>query len=178
MTALEFASLLHAKQIRRGQWLALCPAHADRKPSLSISVGRKQPVVFVCRSQGCTQAEILAAMGLTWRDLMGERPQMSREAKARFSDETYLRDLKELRRSLIVDAYRAYPEAFQGARSVEGLHELNRRIISLENRLNPALQAIRERDEKTARFVKRWGWDKLWELYLQSEGEGDATRQP
>jgi hypothetical protein len=31
--------------------------------------------------------------------------------------------------------------------------------------MDPALQAIRGREAKTARFVKKWGMDKLWELY-------------
>lgn len=99
MTAPEFAALLHAKQIRRGHWIAKCPSHADRRPSLSIAEGRKQPVVFRCMSQGCTQDEVLKAMGLTWRDLMGERP-VTPELRGRLKDERELRDWQEVFRLL------------------------------------------------------------------------------
>lgn len=69
MTASEFARLLRAKRIGKGKWIAHCPSHPDRNPSLSISEGRKVPVVLKCMSAGCETKEILAAMGLTWGDL-------------------------------------------------------------------------------------------------------------
>lgn len=50
-----------------GRWLALCPAHPDRKPSLSIRLegGR----VLVHCFAGCDADAVLAAVGLSWRDL-------------------------------------------------------------------------------------------------------------
>lgn len=172
MNAAEFASMLHAKQVRRGHWQALCPAHSDRRPSLSIAAGRKHPVVFKCMSAGCTQNEVLAAMGLTWRDLLGDRPTMSPEARKRYSDEQYLHDLRETKRILIAAVHALCPEfpwnpRSDGSYGIDGMAELNRRIIATENRLNPELQAIRGRDAKTARFVQRWGWDRLWKIYLE-----------
>jgi hypothetical protein len=47
---------------------ARCPAHNDRKPSLSISVGNEHPVVFHCQA-GCERDTILDALGLTWSEL-------------------------------------------------------------------------------------------------------------
>lgn len=99
MQAVEFSALLHAKQIRRGHWIARCPAHVDKRPSLSIAEGRKQPVVFRCMSQGCTQDEVLKAMGLTWRDLMGDRP-VTPELRGRLKDERDLREWQEVFRLL------------------------------------------------------------------------------
>jgi hypothetical protein len=164
MTATEFAALLHAKQIRRGHWIARCPAHGDKRPSLSIAEGKKYPVVFKCMSQGCTQDEVLKAMGLTWKDLLGDRPAMSKEASARLRDEQTLHALRDLKRALVSPA-----GALLAGRQyrLDALRQgLDRRIVLLENSMNPALSAIRGRDAKTARFVKRWGWDRLWELYL------------
>ena len=40
MTANEFASLLNARRIGPGRWMAKCPGHPDRTPSLSIATGR------------------------------------------------------------------------------------------------------------------------------------------
>jgi putative DNA primase/helicase len=37
-----------------GSWLTLCPAHLDRNPSLSLKVGDKVPVLWICRV-GCSQ---------------------------------------------------------------------------------------------------------------------------
>lgn len=104
MRADEFATLLQAKRLRRGHWIARCPAHKDSHPSLSIAEGRKHPVVFKCMSQGCTQDEVLRAMGLTWKDLLGERPAMSPEVRGRLADEQTLHALHDLRRALISPA--------------------------------------------------------------------------
>ena len=169
MTAYDFAALLGAKQLRRGHWLAHCPSHKDKRPSLSIAEGRKQPIVFKCMSQGCTQDEVLKAIGLTWRDLLGDRPQMSREARGRLADEQTLHVLRDLKRAFISPA-----GAFLAGKQwrLEAvLRELDRRIIVLENSMDPALQAIRGREQKTARFVKKWGWDKLWELYFEKQAQ-------
>jgi putative DNA primase/helicase len=61
---------------RRGEHLeSRCPAHEDRKPSLSISVGRDDRVLVKCHT-GCQLDEILAALGMARRDLFEavERP--------------------------------------------------------------------------------------------------------
>jgi putative DNA primase/helicase len=50
-----------------GGWLALCPNHADHRPSLSVAQGRRG-VVLTCRA-GCPTAAVIDAVGLTFRDL-------------------------------------------------------------------------------------------------------------
>lgn len=55
----------------------LCPAHADQEPSLAVAPGDgRQPVVFKCHA-GCEQGEIIAAGGLDWAKVCGEREQVS-----------------------------------------------------------------------------------------------------
>src|SRR5262245_28494931 len=61
---------LDAKRSSEG-WLAKCPAHDDRQPSLSISEGRDGRVLLHCHA-GCALDEILSAAGLTKRDLFPE----------------------------------------------------------------------------------------------------------
>lgn len=53
---------------------ALCPAHDDREPSLSIDVGENGCVLMCCHA-GCTLDDVLAAAELTKKDLFStERP--------------------------------------------------------------------------------------------------------
>ncbi|MFO0877408.1 MAG: DUF3987 domain-containing protein [Gemmataceae bacterium] len=59
--------LPNAKRSGKG-WKAHCPAHEDRKPSLSVSQGDDGTVLIKCHA-GCTTEAILAAIGLEMRDL-------------------------------------------------------------------------------------------------------------
>lgn len=43
----------------------LCPAHSDAEPSLSVSPGSRQPVVFNCHA-GCEPTMIVELAGLDW----------------------------------------------------------------------------------------------------------------
>jgi hypothetical protein len=49
-------------------WSALCPAHEDRHPSLSVSVNDDGTVLLKCH-RGCTAAAVVAAIGLGMTDL-------------------------------------------------------------------------------------------------------------
>lgn len=54
-------------QVGLHQWMARCPAHPDRKPSLSVRV-LENCILLYCFA-GCVVEDILAALGLTMRDL-------------------------------------------------------------------------------------------------------------
>lgn len=49
-------------------WKAICPAHNDREPSLSICEGRDRRVLLYCHA-GCSIEQILAKVGLRMNDL-------------------------------------------------------------------------------------------------------------
>jgi hypothetical protein len=51
-----------------GGWVARCPAHDDRNPSLSITAGEDGRALLHCHA-GCTTESIVAALGLTLADL-------------------------------------------------------------------------------------------------------------
>lgn len=109
MTAEHFAGLLHAKKTGRGRWMALCPGHPDRKPSLSITKGNKYAIVFCCRSQHCPQESILAAMGLTWTDLLGDRitdPRKLRELEMKRKQEESARQRQKYHDRVLLDQCR------------------------------------------------------------------------
>lgn len=58
---------------RGGQWLARCPAHADKTPSLHIGEKPDGVVVLHCFA-GCEPSEVVAAIGLELADLFPAPP--------------------------------------------------------------------------------------------------------
>lgn len=53
----------------QNQWAALCPAHDDNEPSLSIGKGEDGQALLYCHA-GCKTAEVVEALGLTLADLV------------------------------------------------------------------------------------------------------------
>jgi hypothetical protein len=68
MTAHDLAQRLNARPSGSGKWVARCPVHDDRLPSLSISEGSRGNTLVHCHA-GCPAAAILGAIGLKLRDL-------------------------------------------------------------------------------------------------------------
>jgi len=61
------------RQSGRG-WEAHCPAHEDRKPSLTIAVGESGALLLRCHAgAGCPLDKIVAAIGITKADLFPGR---------------------------------------------------------------------------------------------------------
>ncbi len=60
-----------AKPTGENKWLACCPAHPDRKPSLSIGLGDDDRVLLSCHA-GCSTEEIVAALALELSDLFAD----------------------------------------------------------------------------------------------------------
>ncbi len=56
------------KRLSRG-WQVRCPAHTDKRPSLSVDVGENGKVLVHCHA-GCTPEDIAAKLGLRLKDLM------------------------------------------------------------------------------------------------------------
>lgn len=81
MTPQDFISrLAGVREIRPGRWVALCPAHEDKSPSLSVTTKEADgSPLFHCHA-GCHPDDILIAIDLNWHDLYGDR---WREAEAR-----------------------------------------------------------------------------------------------
>lgn len=62
-------SRLERVRVARGEsFMAVCPAHEDRVPSLSITEGQDGRVLIHCFA-GCDTSDVVAALGLGFRDL-------------------------------------------------------------------------------------------------------------
>jgi len=61
---------LEGVKLRGGQFVARCPAHADRSPSLSLTEAANGTILFYCHA-GCSADSIRDKLGLTWEELFG-----------------------------------------------------------------------------------------------------------
>ena len=74
----ELLSILtNVKKKSEREWQASCPAHDDKKPSLSISLTEDRKILLHCHA-GCPAENIVSAMGLKMQDLFLDG---SKEAK-------------------------------------------------------------------------------------------------
>lgn len=62
------ARLEKAKRTSRDSWIACCPAHKDRTPSLTVRGLDDGRILIHCFS-GCGAADVMAAIGLETADL-------------------------------------------------------------------------------------------------------------
>jgi putative DNA primase/helicase len=79
-----------------GPWQALCPAHADRNPSLSVTVGDDGRRLLYCHA-GCATEVIVARLGGTMADLFPANSS-SGPAKKVFDFADHLSDVGNARR--------------------------------------------------------------------------------
>ena len=60
--------LLKVKSTRNGCWMACCPAHEDKSPSLSIRELDDGRILIKCFA-GCSTEEVLSSVGLSFDSL-------------------------------------------------------------------------------------------------------------
>lgn len=89
-----------------GGWMARCPAHEDRTPSLKIDVGDDGCVLLKCFA-GCSVEGICARLGIAERSLFNERPSTTIAA-------TY--DYRDERGALLYQVVRYEPKDFRQRR--------------------------------------------------------------
>ncbi|MCL4780334.1 MAG: DNA primase [Gammaproteobacteria bacterium] len=71
-TELLLARLSGVREAGPGRWMARCPAHEDKRPSLSIRELSDGRVLVHCFG-ACQVGDVLAAVGLTLTDLFRDR---------------------------------------------------------------------------------------------------------
>lgn len=75
MTAAAILDRLHGvRETGPGRWIARCPAHEDRSPSLSLKEAEDGKLLVKCFG-GCAAGDVVAAVGLTLADLFPDRPE-------------------------------------------------------------------------------------------------------
>lgn len=65
--------LAKVRQTGRGRWMACCPAHDDRTPSLVITEADDGRILAHCFA-GCAIGDVAGAVGMSVSDLMPDAP--------------------------------------------------------------------------------------------------------
>lgn len=68
------------KQTRTCNWLACCPAHDDKSPSLGITEKEDGRILIHCWS-GCSASEVVESVSLTLADLFPDNPEFRKSLK-------------------------------------------------------------------------------------------------
>lgn len=71
MTTRQIVSLLHARRVSKGKWMAKCPAHRERTASVLISERANGSTGVHCFA-GCNINDVLGAVGLRVSDLFAD----------------------------------------------------------------------------------------------------------
>ena len=85
MRTKEIIECLEGAQEKSGYWIAKCPSHDDKNPSLSIREGEYGSTLIHCHA-GCSTEDVMAAIGLQKSDLYlyPEPPRSKRELVATY----------------------------------------------------------------------------------------------
>ena len=77
----SFLSMLDKPKLKGdGKWLACCPAHNDKNPSLGIKQTDDGKILLHCFA-GCEVESVVSALGLTLADLMPDKPTYKKGSK-------------------------------------------------------------------------------------------------
>ncbi len=179
MTAAEIAAALGGRRVGPGRWMAKCPAHEDRTPSLSIR--QSDTKILVHCWGGCEQQAVIDA--LRARGLWPERPMPDRTpatpeekrawAARRRRAEQLAADAETWRAGMVDDLEAAKREAYEAGRldlvilvaplleQMRGLHgaalaEAYLKAHTERPEQTAALIAARRRDDQIARKVCNW----------------------
>lgn len=88
------ATLEKVKPVGQGRWVARCPAHPDKTPSLSIRLIDGGKILLHCFS-GCPVDSVVSAMGMTLADLMPDKPDDYRTGTPKYRRRIPASDLLE-----------------------------------------------------------------------------------
>jgi hypothetical protein len=105
--------LPNARKVGLNQWVDRCPVHEDHRPSLSISAGKDDKALLICRA-GCETAAVVAALGLSMAELFPKTEPVA--ARGRSTSATY--DYLDAAGYLLFQVVRFEPKGFAQRRPV------------------------------------------------------------
>ena len=91
------------RETGQGRWMARCPAHDDRTPSLSIGQADDGRILINCFA-GCATSEVVSVVGLELSDLFPDKPASCKPISRPFPAADILRCLSSEVALLIVCA--------------------------------------------------------------------------
>lgn len=127
--------LKKVKRSSNNSWMACCPAHDDRTPSLSIKDAGDGRILINCLA-GCETLSVLEAVGLDWADVLPEKT-ITHHAKPelqRIYPSDALKAMQLEARIVMLAAY----EILQGEKLTE--KDMERLKLAM-NRINSAIEA-------------------------------------
>lgn len=136
------------RQTAPGRWVARCPAHEDRSPSLSIREMDDGRILIHCFS-GCESGDVLAAVGLSFGSLFPE-PLSPNLARVRVHFDP-LQMLESTAHELMVMALIASDIGETGRLD----HEQRDRIGAAAHRFNRALEVLDRNIPDEIRRIRR-----------------------
>ena len=153
MTLDEFLGRLKGAKRNGDGWTALCPAHEDRNPSLSVHEHGGKVLVH-CHA-GCRTEDILSVLGLTMADLFRGAAQPKQQTTYPYLDENG---------TLLFEVVRYEPKAFKQRRPDGGgcwiwnLDSVRRVPYNLPEviKAKTVLVCEGEKDCETARALGLW----------------------
>jgi len=88
------AGLSKVRATHPGEWVACCPAHSDKNPSLAIRKCDNGKILLKCWA-GCSVSDIVGSVGLELGDLFPDMPKHhSKPARNYFAASTVLKSLR------------------------------------------------------------------------------------
>lgn len=129
------------RRVARG-WIARCPAHEDRSPSLALDVGTDGQTVLLHCFAGCAASEVLAAVGLTLTDLFArpvESIGMRRHERQRINVETGWRGALS---TMITESTIIEIAAGDLKRGVQLSEEDRNRLVTAATRIHAAWEVL------------------------------------
>lgn len=127
------------KQTGADRWVAKCPAHDDKKPSLSIRDADGK-LLLHCWA-GCSAAEVVSAVGLTLADLFEKPLTHNTPGASRPWRDSGLEAL----RALSAEGAAVFTTAALMAGGLELTEDDRRRMILAVERINGALALVEGR---------------------------------
>jgi putative DNA primase/helicase len=164
-------------------FLAKCPAHDDRKPSLSITIVDGK-ILFHCHA-GCPTENILSTLGLTMADLFTHSGNGARKVKPERSPVVATYDYVDEQGGVLFRVCRTatkvfFQQRFEGGKFINGLEGTRKVIYNLPEVLKAPWVAFVE-GEKDVESLEKIGivattspggagkWDDSYAQYLKDK---------